>query len=184
MLLKKVVRLLRAKALGDDEVLAMASRHGLKSMDYEKVARSNLSRILNKPTSGVLLFFTDHSKPNKPIGHFCLLYRTPQTGIVFFDPLGNSLHGVLRITHNKNGLLKKLAGVEISQNKVQYQQQSKEVQTCGRHCVTRWNAATLSAKEYAGLMHLPGLTPDDIVTLLTLEGDLPKLLQRYKGKRR
>ena len=184
MLLRQLVRLLRAQALDDTDVLKMASRHGLKSMDYEKVARGNLSRILDRPISGVLLFFTDHSKPNKPIGHFCLLYKTPQTGIVFFDPLGNSLHKILKMTENKRGLLRKLAGVPYTENKIQYQRQSEDVQTCGRHCVCRYNAAVLSSNEYRGLMHLPGLTPDDIVTILTLEDQLPKLLAHYKKRKK
>ena len=184
MLLRKIVRLLRATPLDDTKVLEMAHRHGLKSINYETVAKTPITKLLPKPISGILVFFTDHSKPNKPIGHFCLLYRTPRTGVVFFDPLGNSLHDVLRITHNRSGLLKKLSQVEFSQNRIQYQKKSKDVQTCGRHCVCRWNAATLHAKEYSGLMHLPGMTADDIVTLLTLEGDLPSLLKRYTGKRR
>ena len=183
MLLRQLVRFLRATPLDDTDVLKMASRNGLKSMDYEKVARGNLRQILNKPISGVLLFFTDHSKPNKPIGHFCLLYKTPQTGVNFFDPLGNSLHKILQMTQNKRGLLRKLSGMNVKENKIQYQRQSDDVQTCGRHCVCRYNAAVLNENEYKGLMHLPGLTPDDIVTILTLEDQLPELLRKYKQKK-
>ena len=82
MLLKKIVRQLRSEALEDSVVMKMAMRHGLKSIDYEKIiSMRSLRQVLPKPTSGVLIFFTDHAKPNKPIGHFCLLYRTPRTGV-------------------------------------------------------------------------------------------------------
>ena len=184
MLLKKIVRQLRSVALEDSVVMKMAMRHGLKSIDYEKIiSMRSLRQVLPKPTSGVLIFFTDHAKPNKPIGHFCLLYRTPRTGVVFFDPLGHSLHDILNITHNRKRLLSMLNSLSsgFHQNRIPYQRQSKEVQTCGRHCITRWNAATLKAKEYNSLMHLPGMSPDDVVTLLTLESDLPQLLKNYTG---
>ena len=182
MLLKKLVRTLRSVALEDKQVLQMAMRNGLQSIDYEKIIKmKSLRQVLPKPTSGVLIFFTDHAKPNKPIGHFCLLFRTPRTGVVFFDPLGHSLHGILNITHNRNKLLTMLNSLSsgFHENRIPYQRQSKEVQTCGRHCITRWNAATLKPKEYSSLMHLPGMSADDVVTLLTLESDLPKLLKNY-----
>ena len=128
MLLKKLVRTQRGIPLSDDQVMKMAMRHGLKSMDYEHVAKQPISKILNKPTSGVLLFFTDHSNPKRKIGHFCLLYQTPRTGINFFDPLGNSLHRVLRITQNRDGLLAKLRKLnKFTENRRQYRSRREVV---------------------------------------------------------
>jgi len=173
MYLKEFLEREKAKALGKKEVLAMSYKKGLRSMDYEDLAGKSLSMLLPNE-SGILILFTDHSHPDKPVGHFCLLYKA-RNRIVFFDPLGLGLRNVTTITHSRKHLQKLLQGRDFHNNKVKYQSREDDVQSCGRHCVTRWNCSHLSPKKYQMLMHSKQLSPDDIVTLMTMDQDLTKL---------
>jgi hypothetical protein len=163
----------RAKPLGPEEVLALCYRKNIKSMDYEDLKGKSLSKLLAN-NSAILILFTDHSQPSKPVGHFCLLFKF-NNKIEFFDPVGLGLQNVTSITHSRKHLQKLLQGHEFHNNKTKYQRQENDTQTCGRHCSTRWNMAGFSPKKYQMFMHDKRLSPDDIVTLMTMDNDLTGL---------
>ena len=67
--------------MGPKEVLALAYRKGLRSIDYDDLAGKSLKTLLPGEESGLLILFTDHSHPDSKVGHFCLLFKTKRTGI-------------------------------------------------------------------------------------------------------
>ena len=169
MYLKEFLDKERAKPLGASDVLKMSYRKGLKSMDYSDLAGKSLNSLL-KNDSGILILFTDK---DRAVGHFCLLYKA-NNQIVLFDPLGLGLRNVTKATHSRKHLQKLLEGHDFHNNKVKYQSREDDVQTCGRHCATRWNCSHLSPKKYQMLMH-SRMNPDEIVTMMTMDQDLTKL---------
>ena len=170
MYFRKFLEKERSKPLGPDEVLALCYRKNIKSMDYEDLAEKKLSKLL-PDNSAILILFTDHSQPKKPIGHFCLLFKC-NNKIEFFDPLGLGLRNVTSITHSRKHLQKLLQGHDFHNNKIKYQRQENDVQTCGRHCATRWNLAGFSPDKYNRFMYDKRLAADDIETFIIMENVL------------
>ena len=174
MLLEQLIEAERAKPMGVKEVMTLSYRKNLKPVDYDDIGGKTLKQLLPKPESGILIFFKDH-RPGKDVGHFCLLYQTPRTGIVFFDPLGLGLRNVTEITKSRKHLQKLLQRHDFTNSRIKYQKLKDSVQTCGRWCATRWNAAHLNSKEFERLLFHRGMQGDDIVVLMTMERDLTKL---------
>ncbi len=169
MLLRELIELERAKPLSADTVMKMSYRSGLVYLYYDAIGKKTLKQLLPKEGSGVLILFVDH-KTSRKIGHFCLLFR--HKGIHFFDPLGLGLAVVTHRTGSRDKLLKLLKGHHAHINKHKFQRLDTDVNTCGRHCITRWNASHFTPKQYNQLMHYPGMQPDDIVVMMTLEKDI------------
>lgn len=175
MLLRELIDIERGKALDTKDVLAMSYRKNLRYLYYDDIGNKTLKDLLPSKDSGLLILFVDHRNPKKEVGHFVLLFRNQRSGLHFFDPLGLGLRNLLQITHSRTKLQQLLKGHKFHNNKIAYQSKENEVQTCGRHVITRWNAASLKAKEYEDLLHHPGLDPDEIVILMTMDRDLSKL---------
>ena len=168
------VRYERAKPLGFDDLRPMVMRKGLRYMEYATVAKGahSLKSLLPKTVSGVLILFTDKAKRNGKIGHFCLLFKHPRSGVHFFDPLGVGLLTVDRLTGNTDVLLRVLKAHHVQQNSTRFQKLQHDTQSCGRHCVTRYNLADFTPDEYRNALRIRSLSYDDVVTLLTLNRDL------------
>jgi hypothetical protein len=175
MLLRKLIELERGKPLGVDDVMKMSYRKGLRYLDYDHIGNKTLKQLLPTRNSGLLILFTDHRSGSKKIGHFCLLFRNERSGLTFWDPYGLGLRNVTKVTKSRKKLQELLKGHDFHNNKIAYQVREGDVNTCGRHCATRWNAAQLHANEYEDLMHDPRLDSDHIVLLMTIEHDLTKL---------
>ena len=177
MLLQELLELELKKPMEKNDVMKLATRKGLKYMYYDDIKPSNtLKQLLPSPGSGLLILFVKHDASK--VGHFCLLFKHPRSGLHFFDSYGFGLRKVLDITGSTHKLENLLKGTDVHINKIPYQQLEKgheAVNTCGRHCITRWNCAQFKPKEYEDLMHHPSMDADTIVTMLTLESDLSKL---------
>lgn len=160
--------------LDKDRVLAMSTRPGLGYLYYDDLKKkTSLKQLLPKRNSGKLILFVKHD--GSEIGHFCLLFRHQRSGLHFFDPYGMGLRRVLEVTNSTTLLEQLLQGTEVHINKHAFQHMKdgkRAINTCGRHCITRWNACHLTPKEYESLMHHRALSPDEIVTLMTMERDL------------
>ena len=178
MLLTELIDFEQQKPLDYKDVMAMSQRKNLRYLYYDDIKpKDTLNKLLPEPDSGLLILFVGHGDHSK-IGHFCMFFRNKRSGLHFFDPYGFGLKKVLEITGSSKKLESLMAGHEVHINKHAYQKLHKgpiAVQTCGRHCITRWNASHLKANEYENLMHHPSLDPDTIVTLLTLEQNLVDL---------
>ena len=173
MYLRQFIEHERAKPMGAKEVLALSFRSGLRSIDYDDIKGKSLSHLLPGKESGLLILFMDH-RSKKQVGHFCLLFKS-KNGIEFFDPYGLGLQNVTSITRSRKNLQKLLEGHHFYNNRVKFQKLADSVQTCGRWCITRWNAAHLRPKEFERLMFDRRLIGDDIVVLMTMEQDISKL---------
>ena len=91
-----------------------------------------------------------------------------------FDPLGLGLRAVDKLTHSSNTLFKLLSKAHVTQNTTKFQQLESDVQSCGRHCATRWNLCHFKPDEYRRALSLRTLSYDDTVTMLTISRDLTK----------
>jgi len=141
----------------------------LKFVEYEKIHKDTSLKKLMGSAGGVCILW---SSPGGKIGHFTGLFKTKK-GILWFDPTGLAIHRLAEITHNPFILQKKLEeSHHVTYNRFKYQQIRKNVQSCGRHVLCRWNMLHLSDKEYRGVMTHRHLNPDMIATLLTLPDDL------------
>lgn len=180
MLLRKIIRNVETKPMDEKIVRRLSQRPGLKYMEYKDVVGKTLQQLLPKEISGVLILIMDNRK-NSNVGHFVLLMRHPRSGITFFDPYGFGVHQLCKMTKNSHHL-EKLFGMaghrHVHDNRVAYQKRANDIQTCGRHVVTRWNCASLNAKEYKAFMHLPGFSTDELITLLTLESDFAHIVDK------
>ena len=178
MLLADLIEIEQQKPLDKDDVLKMSQRKNLRYLYYDDIkSNDTLHKLLPEPDSGLLILFVTHNQ-NSEVGHFCLFFRNKRSGIHFFDPYGFGLKKVLDITGSSNKIQNLMHGHDVHINKHAYQRMHKgraAINTCGRHCITRWNAAHLKPKEYEDLMYHRSLDPDEIVTLLTLEQDLVSL---------
>ena len=182
MLLRNIMRNLESKPEAPEDVMKMSMRPGLKYYEYEQTKNMTLKQLLPKPVSGALILMMDkHSTSN--VGHFVLLMQHPRSGIIFFDPYGFGLARLIQKTKNEKHLLSKLPHM-YSDNRIPFQKKADDIQTCGRHVVCRYNAAAMNPKEYQAMMHLPGLTPDDIVMLMTIGADLAHAIDAHNSKRK
>ena len=183
MLLQDLIEKEQHVALDKDFVLKMSYRKNLKYLFYDDIKSSDtLKTLLPTQNSGVLILFALHGSKSK-VGHFCLLFRNKRSGLHFFDSYGLGLLRIIDITGSDNKIVKMIKGHDIHINKHKFQVMEKghqAVNTCGRHCITRWNCAHFHPNEYEDIMYHPSLDPDSIVTLLTLEQDFTKI---FLGKR-
>ena len=170
-MLRHLIQKEKQKPIDENKMLSMSHRKGLRVMDYDKLSPgTSLQTLLPGKTSGVILFFLDH-RGKSQIGHWVLLFRSPEAGIVFFEPYGMGYRSLLKITKNPDKLQKILSKTDAYVSKQPFQKRER-AETCGRHCVTRWNCAHLGNKEYSALMSDPRMNPDEVVTMLTLSQDL------------
>jgi hypothetical protein len=175
MILRHFIEKERGKALGKDDVMRMSYRKGLRYLYYDDIGNKTLKELLPEKNSARLILFVDHKHPKRKIGHFCLLFRHERSGLHFWDPYGLGLRVVTHMTKSKKKLEKILERTDVQINKHQYQQRKNDVNTCGRHCITRWNCAQMKELEYERFVHDSRLNSEEIVILLTLEQDLSKL---------
>lgn len=182
MLLRDLIASVESAPMDVGHVKKLSQRKGLKFLEYKDVVGKSLNKLLPSKISGVLILVMDNRK-NSNVGHFVLLMRHPRSGITFFDPYGFGIHQLLRMTRNDAHLERLLRNAHNAHdNRIKYQKRVNDIQTCGRHVITRWNAASLTHKEYSDLMHLPGFSTDELVTLLTLESDLSGLIDKHNSK--
>jgi len=121
----------------------------------------------------IILYLTEG--PN--VGHWCCLMKRGDT-IDFFDPYGDSPEEVkdgiprsrLESLDMDSPYLTRLlrgSGRKVFYNRHQYQKQRGDINTCGRHCVTRLLYAPLTEDKYYKVVQSSGLSPDDFVSGMT-----------------
>ena len=158
-----------AQPLTVDRLKTYVRRPGLRFVNYESIKpTTSLSKLLG-PRGGVCILW---SSPGGAIGHFTGLFRKGKQ-LLYFDPTGLAVHRLSEITHNPFVLQKKLEEAHhVTYNKTRYQQIRKNIQSCGRHVICRWNMLELSDAQYRGVMTHRRLDADAIVTMMTVPSDL------------
>lgn len=124
----------------------------------------------------LILYLTE----DEHTGHWvCLLKRRNTNTIEYFDPYGNykpdeegkwlSQADLVRFRQDCKYLTELLdkSQSRVVYNKVPFQKETTDMNTCGRHCVTRLYLKHLSLKEYTQMILDSGTHPDDFVSAFT-----------------
>lgn len=176
MILTEFIDREQHKPLDKDDIIKMSFRNGLKHYYYNDIGKgTTLKQLLPSRNSGRLILF---AKKGTDVGHFCLLFNNERSGLHFFDPYGFGLKKVIDLTGSDHRLQYIIRGKDIHINKHEFQKMKDSkaaINTCGRHCITRWNCANMKPNEYESFLHHHSMNPDEIVTMLTCEQDLSKL---------
>lgn len=126
----------------------------------------------------IMLYLTE----NENMGHWvCMIKRelpNGETEIEFFDPYGEAPDTQLNYIGSSKRkeleqdipLLSRLfrqSGYNIIYNKYPFQKDKADVNTCGRHCVSRLLFKDLDLKQYKKMIDKSGVSPDEFVIRLT-----------------
>ena len=170
----------RAQPLSVARLKTYVKRKGLKFIDYDDIKPDDsIDKILG-PGGAVCILWSD---ARGSIGHFTLCAKRDKH-LLWFDPTGLAIHRLAEITDNPFVLQRKLEKERhVVYNRVRYQKIRKDTQSCGRHCVCRFNMLALSDEEYRGVMTHRKLSSDDIATLLTLPDDLSHWSKTLKSEK-
>lgn len=149
----------------------------LKVVSYpELLNATNIDQILDEKGRLMLLYLTE----NEHTGHWvCLLKRRGTKVLEYFDPYGNygpdgeskwltpqELEEFGQDTFHLSKLIK-ASPYKLLINKTKFQKDKRDVNTCGRHCLTRLYLKHLSLPQYTKLVKGSGLSPDDFVSGFT-----------------
>ena len=108
-MLRHLIQKEKERPIGEKEIMRMSFRKGLKAMEYDSIHGHSLKTLLPGKTSGVLLLFMDKRKPKSTVGHWCLLLKSPEAGIEFFDSYGLGYRKIISMTKNPDKLQKILS---------------------------------------------------------------------------
>lgn len=157
------------KSLSDSDIRS----YGINNViQYEDLAKYSPQKLLNNLPL-VILYQT-----NENFGHWVLLHRTPE-GLEFFDSLGYKPDAEFKFIgegmqqpHYIAQMLYDLSKVEnINYNPYIFQEDRKNVATCGRHCIVRNMFSNYGIDDYAkgifGASDKLGITPDELVVRMT-----------------
>jgi len=174
----------------DYENVALSDRDLLRVLDgkanivlYPDIANmGSLDDVLGPHGAAIILFC---SRPS--YGHWCALIRGvggDYGRVEFFNPYGgfpdDSLELLDRAWAVRSGQDKPLLSLlmiespyELSYNQYPFQEHSKNVKTCGRHCASRVLLRDLPLDAYASTLYQAaketGTTPDAVVSAFTSE---------------
>lgn len=162
-------------ALGEDDVRKMIP--DLKILSYPQLMKATtIDQVLDKKGRLLLLYLTEDAHT----GHWvCLLKRRNTDFIEYFDPYGNyrpdgeakwntpeEQREFQQSTKQLSRLLES-SPYEVKSNAYHFQSDKQDVNTCGRHCVTRLYFKHLSLPDYIKLVEDSGVSPDDFVSGFT-----------------
>jgi hypothetical protein len=152
----------------------------LRIMSYPDLLRyDNIHDALDEKGRLLILYLTQDEKT----GHWvCLLRRQAKNGetyLEYFDPYGRlkpdqeskwlrpeKLREFGQDTKHLTQLLAD-SGLRVTYSKVPFQTDTRDVNTCGRHCLTRLYCKHLSLPEYTQMIMNTGMNPDDFVSAFT-----------------
>jgi hypothetical protein len=160
------------KALTSTEMIdAMEGKANF--LTYPELAeKKTLDEVLGVHDMCIILYLTKEN-----YGHYCCLFRIGDV-VTFFDSYGGVIDSQLKKipehfredSNQVNSHLCRLlyeSGHEVHYNDKQLQQLSREISTCGRHCISRLWLRHLDCDEY--IKFFKGVNPDILVTLFTWE---------------
>lgn len=152
--------------LGDD----------IRIMTYPELKHMrSIDECFDKKGRCIILFLT--SSPTE--GHWCCMLKKKR-GIEFFDPYGEKPEaqkdgvpkGRLEQLDERQPYLTKLlraSGRPVFYNTHDFQKDSADINTCGRHCVVRCLYGPYSIQKYKRIIDSSGLSPDDFVSGITYD---------------
>jgi hypothetical protein len=159
-------------ALGDDDLSRIVPKANIFTYPYLKNVK-HIDEIFGDDGQAIMLYLTE----NEHTGHWVGLLRK-NDHIEFFDPYGEKPDDELKwISRDKREeldqdkpLLSKLlrqSELPVVYNKVKFQKDGNNIETCGRHVATRLLHKDLSLPEYAEMIKGSGMSPDEYVSRTT-----------------
>lgn len=173
--------------LDGNDLIVMSTKlgnSGCKFMNYNDLVNiSNIDGLFKDGNNTMYILLQIESGGGSPIGHWVSIIDygegfDPRYG--HYDSYGFTIDQELAFTHSEPLLQQLLTGVRLEESRVKHQQfkdKRHDVNTCGRHTVTRSVFYYLTNAEYNKLIIQPILkdqdvrNPDVMVSLLT--GFLP-----------
>ena len=144
---------------------------------------TDVREAFTKSNRVVILFETEA----RNVGHYvAMIYKQRTNTIEYFDPYGFNpgediahskwliKNNDVRTTESLKYLLAKFKnfGGQVNVNNNRYQAMARHINTCGRHCIIRLLKHELTNTEYNIYLRGFGLTPDQIVSMLTFTIEL------------
>lgn len=184
--------------LDGEDLVIMSSKLGnpnVKWILYDDLATvNNIEELFTSGNNTMYILLSIEATTGQPIGHWVSIIKygdradsldaSSRKSVDYdyghYDSYGFTIDQELAFTHAKPLLVDLLTGVRLEESRVKHQQfkdKQHDVNTCGRHTVTRSVFYYLSNKEYDRLIIQPILkdndvrNPDVMVSLLT--GFLP-----------
>lgn len=139
---KEIINDINSQPLSNDQITNLLPN--AKIMRYSDLRKVNdLNDILTEPIDYVILLY--ETEPN--LGHWITLLKYDQT-YEYFDSYGNKINDPLKwntkekniqLNQDENTLINLLnkSGYKVIYNKIKYQKDREDIQTCGRHALFR-----------------------------------------------
>ena len=180
MRLEDYVKYERERPITDTNIRELVVKDkNLKIRDYSSLSsKDSLHTLLPKAGSGCVLFW--RNKKSK-IGHFNLLLRHAKhphkAEFEFFDSYGLTPQQIASMTSHDGGkrLIALFKGHNVFIGRHKYQSRKGDTNTCGRYVAFRFNCEAFTYEEFRQLLNYRGISPDDLVTLLSLQVDFAHL---------
>lgn len=167
------IRKLMKKALSNHDIVKFFNGQ-IKILIYPQLAEYNsIDELLSPYGQVIILYLTSEN-----FGHWVALFKIDRNNIEFFDSYSMKPDEELKmidenirydtdqeIPHLSHLLLK--CNYIIHYNDTRLQKMKNDVNTCGRHCITRLACKNLFIDDYIKLINSFGHSPDIMVTYFT-----------------
>lgn len=162
--------------LDGSDLRSMATKLGnnaVKSLLYDNLAGVTLDELFSDVNTVFILYQIRNGMGPKPVvGHWVSLIKNDM-GFQYYDPYGLTISQDLHITGEPDHFKRLFKGKTVNINDKRHQRFKNEVNTCGRHCVSRSTMWFLNNGEYNDLLqpivqaHMVS-TLDVYVSILTM----------------
>lgn len=144
--------------LTGDDLTTMSQKLGNNNTHfvfYEDLATiGNLKELFGRSNTVFILFQIREQGGIAAIGHWAALIKN-RHGVVYYDPYGLALSEDIALGGEPNWLDRLLRGTRVDINKIRHQRFRKDVNTCGRHTVSRALFYFMTNAEYDQLVIRP-----------------------------
>ena len=181
---KRFIKELEKISLSSDDILNFINGKANLVFYPEIKKYKNIDELLGPYGACIILYLTKED-PGL-YGHWCCIFKQNNNTIQFFDPYGDPVDSGLdydmsdyfRLKYGLNIpllsylLYKAYDKYDIKYNEIPFQEEKRDVNTCGRHCLCRLLLRDLDEYEYELFMNSSKYKPDELVTLLTQDIDV------------
>lgn len=167
----KTIAKIKQYPLGDDDIRRLLG-NDVKIWNYPQLQDLDSAEELFDDKGRAILLFPNSSPTS---GHWTCLINYPKI-IEFFDPYGDAPDTAQKGGMSKGRLemldiekpdltrLLRATGKPVYYNHHQFQKESPNVATCGKHCVIRLLYAPYSLDKYDSIIKKSGLSADNFVS--------------------
>jgi hypothetical protein len=167
----KTIAKIKQYPLGDDDIRKLLG-NDIKIWNYPQLQDLNSAEELFDSKGRAILLFPNSSPTS---GHWTCLINRPNS-IEFHDSYGDAPDTAQKGGMSKGRLemldiekpdltrLLRATGKPVYYNHHQFQKESPNIATCGKHCVVRLLYAPYSLDKYASIIKKSGMSADEFVS--------------------